>query len=75
MKIITLGDKLSNIRAIHRDYTAIGDKLWDRFNQKDKNEHYWYYQSIADCLTELNVYPSYKEYCDLIDKTFKNNVL
>ena len=71
VKIITLSDKLSNIRAIHRDYTAIGDKLWDRFNQKDKNEHYWYYQSIAECLSELNVHQAYKEFCELIDKTFK----
>ena len=74
VKMITLGDKLSNIRAIHRDYNIIGDVLWQRFNQKDKNEHYWYYQGIADCLTELNVHQAYKEYCDLIDKTFKKTV-
>ena len=65
VKMITLGDKLSNIRAINRDYNSIGDSLWQRFNQKDKNEHYWYYQSIADCLVELNEYPVYREYCEL----------
>ena len=68
--MITLGDKLSNIRAIHRDYNIIGDELWQRFNQKDKKEHYWYYQGVADCLTELNVYQAYKEYVDLVEKTF-----
>lgn len=72
VKMITLGDKLSNIRAINRDYTALGDALWQRFNQKDKNEHYWYYQSIADCLFELSEYPVYKEYCDLVKRTFKS---
>lgn len=70
VKMITLGDKLSNIRAIQRDYNAIGDELWQRFNQKDKNEHYWYYQSIAECLVELNEFQAYREYCELIDKTF-----
>lgn len=70
VKMITLGDKLSNIRAINRDYNAIGDKLWQRFNQKDKNEHYWYYQSIADCLWQLEKYPVYQEYCNLVKKTF-----
>ena len=70
VKMITLGDKLSNIRAINRDYNAIGDALWQRFNQKDKNEHYWYYQSIADCITELKDYPVYKEYCELVKITF-----
>lgn len=70
VKMITLGDKLSNIRAINRDYNAIGDILWQRFNQKDKNEHYWYYQSIADCLSELSEYHLYQEYCELLKKTF-----
>ena len=70
VKMITLGDKLSNIRAINRDYNTIGDALWQRFNQKDKNEHYWYYQSIADCLKELNEYPAYKEYCELVENIF-----
>ena len=72
VKMITLGDKLSNIRAINRDYNTIGDTFWQRFNQKDKNEHYWYYQSIADCLKELNEYPAYKEYCELVKKIFKS---
>ena len=67
--------KIYNIRSVYRDYNTIGDMLWQRFNQKDKNEHYWYYQGIADCLTELNMHQAYKEYCDLINKTFKNNLL
>jgi len=36
--MIVLGDKRSNIRAIHYDYQIMGDQLWDRFNQNDKNE-------------------------------------
>ncbi len=70
VKMITLGDKLSNIRSINRDYNFIGDELWQRFNQKDKNEHYWYYQSIADCLTELKDHQVYQEYCKLVYETF-----
>ncbi len=70
VKMITLGDKLSNIRAIYRDYTAIGDKLWQRFNQKDKREHFWYYSSIAECLADLDSHQAYKEYCELVAKTF-----
>ena len=72
VKMITLGDKLSNMRAINRDYNKIGDELWQRFNQKDKKEHYWYYQGIADCLSELKEYQVYGEYCELIRKTFSN---
>ena len=69
-KIITLGDKLSNIRAIYRDYLELGDKLWDRFNQKDKNEHAWYYSSIVDLLSDLEKYPAWKEYKDLVKRVF-----
>ena len=69
-KMITLGDKLSNIRAIYRDYTTLGDKLWARFNQKDKSEHAWYYKSIAENLTELKDTFAYKEYLDLVNKVF-----
>ena len=71
VKMIALGDKLSNMRAIYRDYQAIGDKLWQRFNQKDKNEHKWYYSSIAECISELSNYPVYKEYQELLEKTFR----
>ena len=70
VKMLTLGDKLSNIRSICRDYEAQGDALWQRFNQKDKNEHRWYYKSIADCLSDLCEYPAYKEYAFLAEKTF-----
>jgi len=73
VKMIALGDKLSNVRAISRDYQDIGDKLWDRFNQKDKSEHGWYYRSIADATKELSNYPAWKEYAQLVSLVFPND--
>lgn len=69
-KIIALGDKLSNMRAIYKDYISIGDELWSRFNQKDKTLHGWYYKGIAEELKILSDYPAYKEYCELVNKVF-----
>ena len=69
-KIIAISDKLSNIRAIYRDYQKLGDKLWERFNQKDKNEHAWYYKSFIETLSELKDTAAYKEYCELAIKIF-----
>ncbi len=69
-KIITLGDKLSNIRSIKRDYEQIGDKLWERFNQKDPQMHAWYYRSICDSLTELEGSAAWKELDHLIKEVF-----
>ena len=51
-KIIVLADKLSNVRAIYRDYAVLGDRLWEKFNCHDKNEQGWYYKSICDALRE-----------------------
>ena len=31
VKIVALGDKLSNMRAIARDHDKIGDRIWDMF--------------------------------------------
>ena len=47
VKIIALSDKLSNMRAIHRDYDRDGERLFFRFHQHDKALHAWYYRSCA----------------------------
>ncbi len=73
VKIITMGDKLSNMRAMSRDYKALGDELWDRFNQKDPAKHGWYYRSIGEILGEdafIRDTEAYKEYVGLCDETF-----
>lgn len=69
-KIVALGDKLSNMRAIHRDYCEIGEALWSRFHTSDPKEHEWHYRGLADALFELNGTFAYKEFIELIDKVF-----
>lgn len=69
-QIICLSDKLSNMRAIYRDYKVLGDTLWERFNQKDKNKHAWYYGEIAKKLKFLSSTPALEEYDELINKVF-----
>ena len=51
-KIIALGDKLSNMRAIHRDFVRDGESLFARFHQHDKRRHSWYYRSCAALLRD-----------------------
>ena len=46
VKLICLGDKLANLRELAQDYAQLGDSVWERFNQKDKALHGWYYGSI-----------------------------
>ena len=64
-KFIVLSDKLSNIRSIHQDMTIRGDDIWERFNQKDKKKHEWYYRKIATTISELSEHTAYQEFCRL----------
>ena len=70
-KILALSDKLSNIRAIHRDQNTVGDKLWERFNEKRKDKHGWMYRQVAEALSELQDTFAWQEYDDLVRKTFE----
>lgn len=72
-KILALSDKLSNIRAIHRDQKNIGDELWNRFNEKRKEKHGWMYRQTAEALKELSDTMAWKEYDDLVRKTFEES--
>ena len=69
-KMLALADKLSNLRAIHRDVCVIGDAVWERFNVKDKNMHAWMYRSIAEALQDLKDQPTWQEYALLVEKVF-----
>ena len=70
-KIVCLADKLSNMRAINRDFDAIGNKLWERFNVSDKKEQGWYYMGLRDCLASLKMYEPYQEFNALVNKVFR----
>ena len=69
-KMVALGDKLSNMRAIARDYTQQGDALWNLFHAKDPKDHEWHYRGLADALSELRDTFAYKEFEELINQVF-----
>ena len=71
-KMVALGDKLSNMRAIARDYAVMGDSLWNIFHAKDPKDHEWHYRGLADSLREMEGTFAYKEFTDLIDQVFKH---
>lgn len=69
-KIVAMGDKLSNMRAIWRDYQTKGDALWSIFHVKDKASHEWHYRGLAASLSELSDTFAYQEFVRLIDEVF-----
>ena len=70
-KIVALGDKLSNMRAIARDYAVQGESFWNIFHAKDPKDHEWHYRGLAESLKELSDTFAYKEFESLINKVFQ----
>ena len=72
VKMVAMGDKLSNMRAIARDYEIQGDALWDLFHIKDRRSHEWHYRGLAASLSDLEGTYAYEEFMALINKVFGN---
>lgn len=69
-KMVALGDKLSNMRAIARDYAVQGDAFWNLFHVKERSEHEWHYRGLAEALRELDGTFAYQEFERLINQVF-----
>ena len=73
VRIIWLSDKLSNIRAIRRDYDRLGESIWNTFHMKDPREQAWYYRTIAELLEgDLGDTDAWKEFDSLVKDVFKS---
>ena len=71
-KVVAMGDKLSNLRAIAIDYSKHGEGLWKRFKAPGgRDDIAWYYRGLASSLSELKDTAAYHEYLTLLDKTFE----
>ena len=70
-KMVAMGDKLSNMRAIARDYDLLGDKLWDRFHAPGgRTDHEWHYRGLAQSLNDLAGTHAFTEFTRLIEHVF-----
>jgi len=70
VKIMWLGDKLSNIRSFYREYQTIGDDLFKNLHQSDKSKQAWYYRTLGEYLSELSDTLAYQEYMELVNRIF-----
>jgi len=69
-KIVALGDKLSNMRGIARDYAIQGNNIWNLFHVKERKSHEWHFRGLAYALRELDGIPAYQEFERLINQVF-----
>ena len=73
VRMIALGDKLANARAMSRDYRVIGEELWQRFNQKNPVYQGWYYGELAKAFAldeQIRESEAYREYVELCSGLF-----
>ncbi len=66
VKMVTMGDKLSNMRAIWRSYLIEGDKLWEAFNVTDATVQEQYYKNLLKAFKGLEDTFAYMEFAALI---------
>lgn len=71
-KMLWVGDKLSNMRSLSRAYDVLGERVFDRFNEKDPRQQRWYHETVLEYTKELADCPAYKEYKTLFDRVFKD---
>lgn len=70
-KIVALGDKLSNMRAIRRDYERLGDELWKLFHAPGgKADHEWHYRGLACSFSDLAGTHAFIEFVRCIEDVF-----
>jgi GTP pyrophosphokinase len=51
--LVSASDKLHNVRSLLRDYRAVGDRLWDRFNKEaGRDGTLGYYRALLDAFSE-----------------------
>ena len=72
--ILWLGDKLSNMRSIYRDWKIEGDAMWQNFNQKNVDEQAWYYKTIVKLTERLSHTSAWLEYKTLTELVFNKGV-
>ena len=68
--MVWMGDKLSNMRSIYREYKKQGEAMWQIFNQKDPAQQAWYYRSIAELTKALSHTSAWCEYNALTEHVF-----
>lgn len=71
VKILTLADKLSNMRSTSQDYLVMGEEVWQKFNEKDQQSHQWYIVGIMEALQEFENSLAYQELKNLYEFVFE----
>jgi len=65
IRLVSLADKVHNVRSILRDYGIVGERVWERFNGK-RDGSVWYYRSLLKVFQEGGSSPLIDEFARLV---------
>lgn len=69
-KMISLSDKLSNLRSIRKAMQESGDEVWTWFHQDDKEKQAWFYRAMKEQYVGLKSTAAWKQYDNLVKEIF-----
>jgi len=61
--LLSLADKLDNLRSIAEDYDQSGEEIWTRF-ARPRDSQKWYYQNLSDVFTKRLTETELKKFVD-----------
>ena len=64
--LVSLADKVHNLRIIYMDYQRVGDQVWDRF-RGGKAGSLWYFRSLLEIFRQRYPHPMLKEFERLLE--------
>ena len=70
VKMLWLGDKLSNMHSLYAVWKKRGGEVFSLFNQSDPAKQAKYYRRVGELLSSLRGYDEWKEYRWLVEKVF-----
>jgi len=74
--LVSLADKIDNIKAIREDYSKVGESIWSRF-KRPKEQQQWYYQALVDVFARRNENETtvslYKQFASQVQAVFGNS--
>ena len=70
IRMLWLGDKLANLRALGREHLHLGRAVFNRFHNADPLAHKWDYGTILELLQGFKDTPAYREYSALFHSIF-----
>ncbi len=70
VRMLWLGDKLSNMRTLHRQFAKDGLSVFRQFNTPGPADQARYYGEVLRLLAPLAGVPAYEEYCRLYHGVF-----